>query len=180
MILDSRICSRLLIGSAVIPNNSNNPDTVVWMRSRNISISSNICPDGAANESTIDTGKWTYISGAESNTDGIGEPSAPYSLNLDGKPSGGDQIQTHQIDLSAQGLVSLAYYYERRGGGNSPESGEDLWVDYRNASGIWVNLAQYAGSGPDMTAYEYVLMSLPPGALHSTFQLRWSRIWESA
>jgi outer membrane protein assembly factor BamB len=99
---------------------------------------------------TLFPGNWD-ASDAESNADGIGEPSAPYSLNLDGKPSGGDEIQSVEMDLSAQSVVSLTYYWERKGGGDSPEPGEDLWIDYKNSSGSWVNLRQYGGDGPDMT-----------------------------
>jgi hypothetical protein len=125
---------------------------------------------------TIDTGKWTYNTGAaESNTDGAGEPSGTYSLNLDGRTSGGDEIRSKVLNLSGYGAATLSYSWERTGNGNSPEPNEDLWVDYWNGSS-WVNLAQYLGSGDDMTSYQVEIISLPPGALHSGFQIRFRNL----
>ena len=43
----------------------------------------------------IDTAKWIGIDGASANTTGINEPSAPYSLNLDGATDGGCQALRH-------------------------------------------------------------------------------------
>ena len=124
----------------------------------------------------IDTEKWTYNSGsAESNTTGIGEPSGTYSLNLDGHTGGGDEVQSKIINLSIYDLATLTYYWQRRGNGNSPESGEDLWIDYWDGSD-WVNLAQYPGSGDDMTVYSSTFITLPSAAIRSDFQLRISSI----
>jgi hypothetical protein len=39
-----------------------------------------------------------------------------------------------------------------------------------------VNLAQYLGSGDDMTSYQVEIISLPPGALHSGFQIRFRNL----
>jgi subtilisin family serine protease len=126
---------------------------------------------------TLDTVRWVLNSGpAKADTAGIAEPSPPYSLNLDGEESGGDEIHTQALNLAGMSGVQLEYLYQRTGRGNSPETGEDLWVDYLNATGQWVNLRQYLGSGPDMTAFEKEIIALPANAHHAFFQLRFRNL----
>ncbi|MCX6355164.1 MAG: MBL fold metallo-hydrolase [Candidatus Aureabacteria bacterium] len=129
--------------------------------------------DFATND--IDPAKWVSLGNAESNTNGRNEPTSPYSLNLDGRPSGGDEIQSITMDLSTCAAATLSYFWERTGFGNPPAEGEDLWVDYWNGTS-WVNLAQYLGSGAAMTTYQYVIIPLPTDALHNSFQLRFRSI----
>ena len=122
---------------------------------------------------TLDPAKWINNSGpVEVNDIGLDEPSPSYSLNLNGDTTGGDEVRSVLIDLSGDSLVILSYYYQRTGGGNSPESGEDLWIDYQNSSGVWVNLKQYAGSGLDMNTYELDEIVLPENAYHYAFRIR--------
>ena len=122
---------------------------------------------------TLDPDKWIYNTGpAEVNDKGLNEPSPLYSLNLDGDATGGDEVRSTLIDLSADTLVILSYYYQRTGGGNSPETNEDLEVDYYNSAGRWVNLKTHPGDGPDMTNYELVEITLPTDAYHQAFQIR--------
>jgi hypothetical protein len=120
----------------------------------------------------IDIGRWIHHSGAEVNSVGLNEPSDPYSLNLDGSPSAGDTIFSQHIDLSGESSVIVRYYYERTGDGDSPEVGDNLFVDYLNNSGSWLNLETHLGDGPDMDQYEEVISSLPIDAYHSEFRLR--------
>lgn len=125
----------------------------------------------------IDTLKWCMNRGpATVNTNGSNEPSQPYSLNLNGDAIGGDEIQSCDIDLSAENNVILSYYYQRTGGGNSPEAGEDLFVDYWNASGTWVNLKHYPGDGIDMNQFDQEVINLPADAYHKNFRIRFRNI----
>ena len=120
---------------------------------------------------TIDTAKWTGINGATVDNIGINEPSAPYSLRLNGYPSGGDSVESKVIDLSSYSEVNLTYHYQRCGDGESPEDGDNLIVEYYDGSS-WVVLSSHLGSGSDMSVYDLNVVQLPIDAIHSEFQLR--------
>lgn len=121
---------------------------------------------------TLNPENWTNTSGAPTIDDvGLGEPSSPYSLRLNGHPSGGDAVESRVIDLAGVSNVVLTYWYERTGGGEDPDSGEDLVIGYWSGSN-WVELERQLGDGPDMTSYVKSVLTLPPGALHENFRLR--------
>ncbi len=125
----------------------------------------------------LDTIKWNFNGGpAELNSLGTNEPSSPYSLNLNGNERGGDEVQSQAIDLSGKAYVMLSFYYQRTGGGNAPESGDDLWVDYYDNSGNWVNLKQYLGSGSSMSSYMQEQILLPATAMHARFKIRFRNV----
>jgi len=115
--------------------------------------------------------KWIVISDVTVDDMGIDEPTPDYSLRFNGHPSGGDSIESEVIDLSPCAGVTLTYYYQRRGPGNSPEQGEDLVIEYYDGSG-WVELDRRLGDGPDMDYYEEVIIPLPAGSLHAGFKFR--------
>ena len=125
----------------------------------------------------IDTTKWTYNTGpAEISMFGMNPPSPPYSLNLNGDAIGGDEIQSCAIDISGESNVILSYYYQRTGGGEPPDSGDDLFVDYYNSSGNWVNLKQYPGAGPDMDLFKKETVPLPVDAYHNGLRIRFRNL----
>jgi hypothetical protein len=121
---------------------------------------------------TIDIGKWVLISGATSNDVGLSEPSTPYSANFDGDPGGADTIMSQAIDLKTESNVVVKYYYEQTGGGESPDAGDDLFVEYMDSVGTWQLLQQHVGADPDMTQYVQMELPLPGDAYHSGFRLR--------
>ncbi|HEX2898032.1 MAG TPA: serine protease, partial [candidate division Zixibacteria bacterium] len=121
---------------------------------------------------SLDPATWVVNVNGEVSTVGINEPTPPYSLNLNGNPSTRDTVLSQAIDLAGQDSVVLSYYYQRTGGGNSPETGDDLLVEYFNNSGQWIVLQQHLGSGPDMTQFEKVSVLLGSDALHSAFRIR--------
>ncbi len=121
---------------------------------------------------TFDAGNWVQTVNAEINTVGIDPPSPPYSLNLDGYPTGADTVMSQVIDLGGQSNVLLRYFYERTGGGDSPENNDDLFVEFKDSTGTWQVLQQHLGADSDMTAFEEVVMTLPAAAYHSAFRLR--------
>ncbi|HKQ50220.1 MAG TPA: S8 family serine peptidase [Phycisphaerae bacterium] len=121
---------------------------------------------------TFDPGKWGFISNATIDGLGIAEPSEPSSARFNGDPAAGDEIRTYAIDLSSAGVARLTYYFECRGGGESPDSGDDLIIEYLDGFGVWRELQRHPGSLPDMTTYQQVDMQLPAGAMHSSFRLR--------
>ncbi len=118
---------------------------------------------------SIDTVRWIYNHGATVSGSSLNPPSAPYAVNLDG---GIDTLASQLIDLSGQSGVILSFSYERGGSADAPESGEDLWVEYKNNLGDWVEAAHYLGSGPVMGTFASVNLGLPSDAYHSNFQLR--------
>ena len=114
---------------------------------------------------------WESTDGAEINTVGLTEPSAPYSVNLNGNPSGTDKIVTEKINLKDETNIIIKYQYERTGGGESPDAGDDLHIEYLNKYGAWIELNTHAGDGPDMTEFEEVELQVPNDGLHAEFRL---------
>ncbi len=121
---------------------------------------------------TFDIGKWVITNAAEINDIGINEPSLQYSANLNGNPNGGDTLMTQAIDLSGESNVIVRYWYEQTGGADSPEAGDDLYVEYLDSTNTWQLIQQHAGADPDMTDYVQVVYPLPGNAYHSGFKLR--------
>ncbi|MCU0915425.1 MAG: formylglycine-generating enzyme family protein [Planctomycetes bacterium] len=119
----------------------------------------------------LDATRWAVVNGAAVDDVGLGEPSPPLSLRLNGHPTGGDSITSRPLDLSGYARGTLAYSYQRGGGGDSPEEGDDLIVEYSTGS-TWTELDRQLGAGPGMTAYAPTTVSLPIEALRSDFTLR--------
>lgn len=125
---------------------------------------------------TIDSNKWKTNLNTTVDTAAINPPTPPYAARFNGSPAGGDQLISHLIDLSSQDLVELSYAYEIKGNGDSPEAGDDLFVEYQDSNGTWQLLQQHLGSGPDMTNFQNVAIVLPAQALHAAFKLRFRSI----
>ncbi len=121
---------------------------------------------------TFDMTKWESTAEAEINTLGIDEPSAPYSCDLNGQSTGGDAIETEKINLKDESNVIVKYYYQQTGGGESPDAGDDLIVEYLNNADTWVELNRHLGTDPDMTTFEEVELGLPQDAMHAGFRLK--------
>lgn len=121
---------------------------------------------------SFEIAKWESTAGATINNIGIDEPSAPYSVNLNGDPDGGDEIITEMINLKDQVNVIVKYLYQQTGGAESPDADDDLIIEYLNIDSNWIVLAQHLGSGPDMTEYVENEIQLPAEALHAGFRLK--------
>ncbi|MBU0637481.1 MAG: hypothetical protein KKB50_01345 [Planctomycetes bacterium] len=124
---------------------------------------------------TFDAGQWGRVFHATIDDVGIDPPSPPYAARLNGDPSGGDELWTQRIDLSGETGVLLAYAWQRTGGGNPPEPGDDLIVEYLDEDGAWQLLRQHPGLGDDMTTFELAETFLPPAAFHPVFRLRFRK-----
>ncbi|MFQ5806182.1 MAG: cohesin domain-containing protein [Phycisphaerae bacterium] len=120
----------------------------------------------------LDSSKWAVVSGATVDNVGINEPTEPYSLRLDGFCTGGDSVESVAIDLSNATDAVLTYSWQRTGGGEQPDAGDDLFIEFSDAAGTWIILAQHPGDGPAMTTYEEQSIALPPEAYHANFVLR--------
>ena len=65
-----------------------------------------------------------------------------------------------------------AWVHEGRSGcGETPDSGENLQLKYKNANGQWINFHTFQGGGTQTTNFQYSTI-LPAAALHSTSQFR--------
>ena len=120
---------------------------------------------------TFDPAHWSVTTNASIDGIGLNETSPPYSARLNGNPSGGESIESVVIDLSNLLEAELSYYYEQTGGGESPDRGDDLFVEYFDGSD-WIEVARHLGDDPDMTDYAHNTIALPVGALHADFQIR--------
>lgn len=120
---------------------------------------------------TYEPSRWSSVQNATIDDVGIGEPSGPFAARLNGNPDGIDIIESAVLDLSGATSAELSYYFQQTGGGESPDSGDDLVLEYFDGS-TWVELERQLGSGPDMTTFEQSTVTLPSAALHSNFQFR--------
>jgi Subtilase family/Dockerin type I domain/Fervidolysin N-terminal prodomain len=119
----------------------------------------------------FDITKWETTDGAEINDIGIGEPTAPYSVNLNGYPTGDDAIISEMINLADQTNIIVKYAYQQTGGGESPDADDNLIIEYFDADSVWNELQLHLGSEPDMTEFEEVELILPAEAMHGGFRL---------
>lgn len=119
---------------------------------------------------TLDSMKWTST-GAAPSTVGTNEPSTPNSLRVRGSQS----ATSAPLDTDAITSLTVSYWWQRTGGGNSPENGEDLLVEYRNSSGNWVTFATHPGTGSDIEPFHFASFDLiDPNAYHPNFAIRFS------
>ncbi len=127
---------------------------------------------------TLDASNWaSMVNSPVINAIGSNEPSAPYSLNMDGA----DDILTSVVmDLSTYTDANISFYYEMGGGGEAPDANDFLFLDYLTSSNAWVNLWQVPGASILQNTYTYVINSLPANAMHSNFQFRFRSIGTAA
>lgn len=120
----------------------------------------------------INAQKWIFVEGATIDSLGIHEPTPPYALRFNGHPFGSDIVQSRPLDLSLMTGVVLSYAWQRTGGGEKPDMGDDLYVEFCDSAGRWIELARHLGSGPSMSYFETQAIQLPAAAYHSDFMLR--------
>lgn len=121
----------------------------------------------------IDSTRWATTALVQVSTEGINEPSAPFSVNLNG---GGSRLESRPIDTSLASGMMLEYSFQQTGGGESPDQGDDLFVEYRNSAGTWVLLDRQFGSGPNMTTFQLETVAIPDAFLHGSFQFRFRSV----
>lgn len=124
---------------------------------------------------TFDSANWSSFGNATIDTVGLAEPTEPNSARFNGNPTAtGDVITSRTINLLAYTNLRVKYAYECRGGGESPDVGDDLIIEYQNAGGTYTELNRHLGAatGDDMTTYALVDLPLPAAAKHGNFRLR--------
>lgn len=127
---------------------------------------------------TFDLSRYEWIQGATISVLGLNEPSGIRSLRLNGNWGGGDEVRSVPINLSDLPPVSLTlnYFVQRTGDGDSPESGDDLLVEYFNNAGDWVVLRTFLGNGADESVYTSFSDIVPADGLHGAFRFRFHRL----
>ncbi len=121
-------------------------------------------------ETTPDSSQWIHINGAAVNTAGIDEPSGIRSLNLDatsGNDYGDDEIRTAELALGVSEAY-VSYHYQHRG----VESGESLFIEYRNNGGDWIELAEHVSDGVDQATFTFHEIALPSQARFDGSRIR--------
>ncbi|HEX7878961.1 MAG TPA: FlgD immunoglobulin-like domain containing protein [Candidatus Eisenbacteria bacterium] len=140
---------------------SNDPDEPVT----DVHVELNVTGNGAAlpfcddfnSGAAPDAARWTN-SGVVLNATGINEPSLPTSADLNGT----DLMTSIQLDLSTAGGTgkTLIYFQEAGGGGDPPEAGNDLVVEFRNSSGVWDQVDRVFGGTGAATNYGVRIIDL--------------------
>ncbi|MBC7835043.1 MAG: hypothetical protein H7Y88_08070 [Phycisphaerales bacterium] len=115
---------------------------------------------------TADVTRWSWFQGVI-NTLGIGEPSAPNSVELDSTSLGGDEIKTHALDLSGATPATLSYWTQHIG----VEAGETLRVEIFNQDGAWQEVNLITSNGVN-SSFEQSMHELTGAALHDQFRVR--------
>ncbi len=113
---------------------------------------------------TLDANLWDSTTGVV-NADGVNEPSAPYSLNLDST----DAAETKDINMSvALDQPYFTMFAQHRG----VESGKTLRVQYRDFFQNWTDLVSYTSDGEDRDYYSWSITPIPVLGWHETFRVR--------
>ncbi len=120
----------------------------------------------------LDPNKWPQVSGTLVNNVALNIPSAPFAVNL----QGGSELQSRPLDLSAENAVSLKYQFEQTGGGEEPDPGDDLVLEYRDALNNWIELARHLGSEGGLPVFTRREIVLPPPAYHRDFRVRFRNL----
>jgi len=117
---------------------------------------------------TLDNTIWTGIDGAFVDAEGIDEPSGGFSLRINGEK----EVRSARMNSEDALSLTVSYYWQRTGNGNSPENGEDLIVEYRSNIFTWELIAVHPGAGSDTDPYQFESIDLPADAFHEDFRVR--------
>jgi hypothetical protein len=122
---------------------------------------------------TFDSANWASFGNATIDALGIAEPTEPNSARFNGNPTAtGDVITSRPINLIPYTNLRLKYAFECKGGGESPDAGDDLIIEYLNAANTYVEIGRHLGTLPDAVTYTLVDVALPAAAKHNAFRLR--------
>ena len=103
------------------------------------------------------------------NNNASSEPSAPYSLDMDGS---GDVVTSVRYDLSSISSATIDFHYELGGYGEAPDSGDYLRLEYFTTNNNWTIIWIIYGQGNNNYSFSHTSINLPKNALHKNFQFR--------
>jgi hypothetical protein len=124
----------------------------------------------------LDAGRWTNPVSCVVNTLALNEPSASFSLNLKGQVDVGASITSAPMNTAGAANVQLSYWHQQGGGGDDPNAGADLVVEYLNDAGAWVEIDRILGSGPPQSTFTQRVLAMPAGAIHSQMRVRFRNL----
>lgn len=126
----------------------------------------------------FDLQRYEWVQGATIDELALNEPSGVRSMHFDGNWGGGDEVRSMPVDLSAHDPASviLRMQVQRTGGGDSPEAGEDLLLEYFDNDGGWIELRRVTGAGDDETTFSPLAAIVPTDGLHAQFRFRLRRL----
>jgi choice-of-anchor B domain-containing protein len=126
--------------------------------------------DSFPTNAVINPAHWINTN-AEVNNVGVNPPSSPYVLSLDAHPTGGDKVES--LPFYLEGLsgsqVLLSYWYQPQGSGNAPELGDELYLDFLNSHGQWINIRTYPGSSVTNFVNETIDVATQNAGTDATF-----------
>ena len=96
-------------------------------------------------------------------------PSPPYFLSVKGSTA---QLVSKSFSLQGYDTIYLAMFESE----HDLETGESVYLEYKNSSNSWQVLHHFAGTNNGygtFEAFDSVAYMLPPAALHSDFQFRY-------
>jgi subtilisin family serine protease len=114
---------------------------------------------------TLDGEVWIENTGALVTDVAGNEPSAPYSLGLDGS----DSITSERFHLSDAPFPSYFSFFTQHSG---VEAGKQLVVEYRNDSGVWTEFMIITSDGANQGRFEFHQNHLIFDAYHDNFAIR--------
>ena len=81
-------------------------------------------------------------------------------------------MQSKLLDLAGYSSATISMKLQAEGNGYSPDSNEDLKIEYRVANGSWVTLLSVDQSSVSHSTFTAKSLSLPSNAFHSSFAFR--------
>ncbi len=118
---------------------------------------------------TLNTTTWPTSTNAVSSDQGLNEPSGTRSVRF----SGGSNLTSKPINLSGASSGYLTYQFQKAGGGESPDPGDDLIVEVESLTpGTFDRLDIQFGNGADMTNFAERRIELPATALRDGVRFR--------
>ncbi len=121
---------------------------------------------------TLNTAYWSLMTGSVTiNTDGINEPSSPYSANFDGSYDN-DALYSPVYNLAGNQSPSISFYYQMGGYGEAPDSDNPFELQFYTAEGTWYTVWRVVGDSTLHTDWVYVNLTFPANATHSNFRFR--------
>jgi len=116
-------------------------------------------------DTSFDSLVWDSVSGGVISQDATGEPSDPYSMNLDGT----DSATSNTFLMASADFPSYFSFYTQHKG---VENGKQLVVEYLNDSGSWANFMTITSDGVDQSRFEFHQNHLIFDAYHDGFAIR--------
>jgi len=124
-------------------------------------------------DEALDASFWTGVEGTPTvSGNALNIPSNSFALNL----SGTDLVRSAMLPCELQNDLIISYQTQRAGAIDSPEPGDDLFVEYLNEAGDWLLIERILGDGPDQTEFVLSQFMLPDDAEYDGLRIRFRNV----